>query len=725
MVDSSTVFNLLRSHPKQTSLRFKSPVCLESRFSSTEHRNPVSNVTKLIAPRAPSYASVLQGLKELKPIQQIHAQIITSGLAQNIFLSNRLMNSYASCGLLNVAKQIFGRIQNKNLVSWTILISGFTKNERYFEAYEVFCDMIMSGFLPNVVTITSILSALANLGLIRVGRSLHCFLIRYGLGVNVFVETSLVLLYSKVGCMDVAWRLFDKMPDKNIVTWNALISGYSNKGFGDEVLQLFNLMQRNGFSPDFFTIVSLISGCSAIGSLQLGSVIHGCTIKTGFENDQIIKTALIDMYAKCRCVEHAYSLFDEMPVKDVVTWTLMLSSFSHVGYMNKAMQIFNEMIGVDEVALDSICLIGILSSCSRSGALQQGRRVHALMIKTGFEDDIFVGSALIGMYANCGNLESARKFFEGMKEKDIACWNAMIAGNGMNGCGDDAIDLLWKMQGKGLEPDESTLLCVLCACSHAGMVDQGLHIFHCMVRYWHILPNLQHYTCIVDLLGRAGRLDDAHLLINTMPLQPDAGVYGALLGACRVHGNIDLGLQISKKLFELDPNDAGYYVLLSNMYATVGNWEGVKMTRVSLRSKGLKKTPGFSSIEIDMEIFTFMAGDIDHPQYPEIHRILKIMINKIKEVGYVPDIKLVFQDVPYETKINILYHHSEKLAIAFGLMRTKPGTTIRITKNLRTCNDCHTATKFISKVFERPVVIKDVNRFHFFQDGACSCKDYW
>ncbi|XP_042510640.1 pentatricopeptide repeat-containing protein At1g11290, chloroplastic-like [Macadamia integrifolia] len=603
---------------------------------------------KSIAHQAPPYASILHGLRGLKPLQQVHTHIITLGLANNVFLANRLMNCYASSGLMAVAEQIFRRIKNKNVVSWTILISAMTKYDLHMEAFEIFCEMKKSGFLPNAVTITSILPAIGNLGLTQIGKSLHCFLLRCHLDVNVFVETSLIYMYSRFGCINAAQRLFDRMPNRNVVSWNALISGYSHNGFGEEVICLFKLMQRNGFPADFMTIMTLISGFSILGSIQAGTAIHGYTIKNGSENDKLVKTALIDMYVKCRCIGHAYRVFTEIPMKDVVTWTLMLSSFSDFGYWNKALELFNEMMRIGMVALDSVALMGILSSCSRSGALQHGRRIHALAIKTGFGEDTFVGSTLIDMYANCGDLENARNLFEGMEGRDIACWNAMISGCGMNGYGSDAIGLFLQMTGSGLEPANSTLLCVLCACSHSGIVDQGLHIFNCMVKDWSIKLNLQHYACVVDLLGRAGRLQDAHSFINNMPLQPDSEVYGALLGACRVHGNIDLGLQISQKLFELDPDEAGYYILLSNMHATAGNWEAAMTTRVSLRSKGLKKTPGLSSIEIDREIHTFMAGDRDHPQYHEIYRMLKGLITKIEAAEYVPDTNCVFQDLPDE-----------------------------------------------------------------------------
>ena len=689
------------------------------------YRHLSSNPTQRLYPLAQSHASILRKLKDLKPLQQIHAQIITSGLTHNTFLSNSLMNAYVYCGLLADAKQIFHHTPCKNVVSWTILISGLAKNDCFVEAIDVFREMTMGNFKPNAVTISSVLPAFANLGLIRIAKSVHCFWVRGGFEGNVFVETALVDMYSKFGCMGVARQLFESMSERNVVSWNAIVSGYSDHGFSEEAIDLFNLMRRKGLLVDFYTIMSLIPASLSVGCLQVGTGIHGFIIRTGYENDKHIKTALMDIYVSHNCVDDAHRVFSEMFVKDVAAWTLMLTGFSSGRHWDRAIKHFNKMLGIQNLKLDSIVLMGILSSCSHSGALQQGRRVHALAIKTCFANNIFVGSAVIDMYANCGNLEDAKRFFYGMGEKDVVCWNAMIAGNGMNGYGTDAIDLFLQMKGSGLDPDESTFVSVLYACSHAGMVYEGLQIFYHMVKTSHDIPNLQHYACVIDILGRAGQLDAAYSFINNMPFQPDFDVYSTLLGACRIHGNIKLGHEISQKIFEMEPNDAGYYVLLSNMYALAGNWEGVKMTRASLRSKRLKKDPGFSSIEINQEIYTFMAGEKDHPQYFKIEGILKGLILKIKKAGYVPNTNVLLQDVSDDMKKDILYHHSEKMAIAFGLMRTKPGTIIRITKNLRTCNDCHSASKFVSKVFGRVLVIKDANRFHVFQDGVCSCRDYW
>nr|XP_027112376.1 pentatricopeptide repeat-containing protein At3g12770-like [Coffea arabica] len=672
-----------------------------------------------------SHASILKELKESKPLQQVHACIITSGLSSNIFLCNRLMNSYASCGLIDCAQDIFSGTKNRNLVSWTILISGFTRNDLLIDAIKAFHEMILNYVRPNATTISSILPAFAKLGLTRMGKSVHGYWIRQSCGRNVFVETALVDMYMKIRCMNFARHIFDNMPERNLVSWNSVILGYSDNGSGEEAFNLFNCMRRKGYSIDVFTIMSLISASLGVGDLSLARVVHALTIRIRYVCDRLVMSALMDLYIKTDGVDDAYCIFNEISKKDIVVWTVMLSGFLRKGKWNRSIEHFNEMIAAEKSALDAVSLVSILAGCSSSGALQQGRRIHAMVIKIGYQSDIFVGSAVINMYANCAEIGDAEWYFGSMKEKDAACWNALISGYSMNGYGNDAIDLFLKMKGSGINPDEWTLLSVLCACSHAGMVDQGLHIFHHMAEFWNIVPNSKHYACVIDLLGRAGLLDDAYRMICNMHLPPTVDVYGAMLSACRVHRNMDMGVEIAQKLSALKPSDVGHHILLSNMYALAGNLEAVKLTRTSLRLTRLKKYPGFSSIEIDGQIYTFMASQKDHPQYQHISGFLKGIILKIKSEGYVPDKECVLQEVSDDMREDILYHHSEKLAIVLGLLKTKQGTVIRITKNLRTCNDCHSASKIISKVFGRALIIKDANRFHVFEEGICSCKDYW
>jgi pentatricopeptide repeat protein len=329
------------------------------------------------------------------------------------------------------------------------------------------------------------------------------------------------------------------------------------------------------------------------------------------------------------------------------------------------------------------------------------------------------------MYAKCGRIGVARQVFDKMSSRDVGSWNAMILGYGIHGQGEDAVALFSQMQQTGTKPDHITFTAVLTACSHAGLVDQGWQYFECMKSDYGLVPKLEHYACLVDLLGRAGHLDEAHDIIKKMPLEPQSNVWGALLGACRIHGNIELGEQAAKHLFKLEPNNAGYYVLLSNIYAEAGRWEEVAKLRTMMKEREVKKQPGCSFIEVNREVQSFLVRDKTHPQSEKIYATLENVYGQMKKAGYVPNTNLVLHDVEEEMKEDILCSHSEKLAISFGIINTSPGTPIRIMKNLRVCRDCHNATKFICKIVGREIIVRDANRFHHFTNGLCSCGDHW
>jgi pentatricopeptide repeat protein len=370
-------------------------------------------------------------------------------------------------------------------------------------------------------------------------------------------------------------------------------------------------------------------------------------------------------------------------------------------------------------------ITSVLSACARLSALKHGKEIHHYIIRFWFESHVFVGSALIDMYSKCGSIEVARHLFDKLSERNIVSWNAMIAGYAMHGHGEDALSLFHQMQQADIDPDHITFIALLSACSHAGLIDEGWHYFISMSREYHITPKVGHYSCMVDLLGRAGRLDEAREFIDKMPFEPNADVWGALLGACRIHSNIELGKFVAERLFELQPENPGFYVVMSNIYAAAGRWEDVEKVRTMMKDRGLKRRPGCSWIEVKDKVHAFNVGDKSHPQSEEIYAMLDHLGGQMKKFGYVPDKNFVLHDVEDEEKEHILCYHSEKLAIAFGLISTSLGTPIRIIKNLRVCGDCHSATKFISMIVERQIVVRDANRFHHFKDGMCSCGDYW
>lgn len=402
----------------------------------------------------------------------------------------------------------------------------------------------------------------------------------------------------------------------------------------------------------------------------------------------------------------------------------MIMGYVDEGYDEEALELAFQMqrSGIEP---NDYTFASILIACSNISVLEKGKQVHALIIKAGFESHISVKSGLVTMYSKCGSIEDARQTFDSLDKGDVVSWTAIIAAYAQHGPGIEALKLFGQMQQQGVKPDHVTLIGLLSACSNAGLVDEGWHYFNSMDKDHGIEPTVEHYACIVDLFGRAGRLDEAEDFINKMPLKPDAVVWGALLGACKVHGNIELGKRVSECLLELEPQCVGTHILLANIYAADGRWVDAVNVRQIMKDKGLRKQPGRSWIEVQNTVHTFVADDKSHPQSREIYAMLDRLLEQIEEAGFVPDTNCVLHDVEEEQKEYIVSHHSEKLAIAFGLISTPPGTSIRISKNLRICADCHTATKLISKIVEREIVTRDANRFHHFKDGLCSCGDYW
>lgn len=338
---------------------------------------------------------------------------------------------------------------------------------------------------------------------------------------------------------------------------------------------------------------------------------------------------------------------------------------------------------------------------------------------------MFIATSLIDMYFKCGKVEFAREAFEDTTNKNVTSWTSMIAGYGMHGLAQDAMDIFYKMRSSAVKPNYITFVSVLTACSHAGLVKEGQYWFNAMSHEYDIKPGVEHYGCMVDLLGRTGHLNEAYILIQEMEVKPDSVVWGSLLGACRIHKNVEIGEIAATRLFELEPMNCGYYVLLSNMYADSGRWNDVERMRNVIQTYCLAKKPGFSVVEAKGKVNVFLVGDREHPERKQIYEYLARLMVKLLEVGYVPNNSSVLHDVDSEEQEMTLRIHSEKLAVAFGILNTIPGTVIHITKNLRVCSDCHSAIKLIAKIVNREIVVRDSKRFHHFKDGDCSCGDYW
>lgn len=429
-------------------------------------------------------------------------------------------------------------------------------------------------------------------------------------------------------------------------------------------------------------------------------------------------------YAQAGMLDEARAVFDGMPQKDAVSWAAMLAAYSQGGLSEETLQLFIKMGRCGEWVNRS-AFACVLSTCADIAALECGMQLHGKLIKAGYGLGWFVGNALLAMYFKCGNTEDACNAFEEMEERDAVSWNTVIAGYARHGFGKDALEVFDTMRTTSTKPDNITLVGVLAACSHSGLVEKGISYFHSMHRDFGVTAKPEHYTCMIDLLGRAGRLDEAQNLMKDMPFEPDATMWGALLGASRIHRNSELGRRAAEKIFELEPENAGMYVLLSNIYASSGKWRDVGEMRIMMEERGVKKVPGFSWIEVQNKVHTFSVGDCVHPEKEKIYAFLEDLDMRMKKAGYVSATGMVLHDVEEEEKEHMLKYHSEKLAVAYGILNIPLGRPIRVIKNLRVCGDCHNAFKYISAIEGRLIILRDSNRFHHFRDGSCSCGDYW
>ncbi|KAL2531986.1 Pentatricopeptide repeat-containing protein [Abeliophyllum distichum] len=516
--------------------------------------------------------------------------------------------------------------------------------------------------------------------------------------------------------VEAAKNFFDKIPVKDTASWNTMISGFSQNRMMSEANELFYVMpERNAVTWN-----AMISGYVEAGDLESALTLFG---KTPVKS-VVAWTAIITGYMRSGKVELAEKTFQEMPEKNLVTWNAMIAGYVENGRGEDALKLFRTMVEL-KVKANPSSLSSVLLGCSNLSALKLGKQVHQLVCKAPLYFDATVGTSLISMYCKCGELEDAWKLFIEMSRKDVVTWNAMISGYAQHGNGDKALSLFDEMRKTGARPDWITFVGVLSACNHAGLVDLGIEYFEKMRDDYGIKPRPDHYTCMVDLLGRAGKLAEAMDLIKKMPTKPHAAVYGTLLGACRIHKNLDVAEFAAENLLSLDPFNAAAYVQLANVYAGKKSWESVSKIRRSMKENRVIKTPGYSWIEVKNVIHEFRSGDRLHPELEYIHEKLRELEKKMILAGYVPDLESSLHDVGEEQKVQLLLWHSEKLAIAFGLIRVPLVTPIKIFKNLRVCGDCHQATKLISAIERREIIVRDTTRFHHFRDGKCSCGDYW
>ncbi|KAG9446242.1 hypothetical protein H6P81_012370 [Aristolochia fimbriata] len=653
----------------------------------------------------------------------IHACVYKIGYDSDPFVGAALIDTYSMSALVSDAREVFDRIIGKDLVSWTGMITCYAENGYWEEALELFSQMRTMGFQPNNYTFSSLLKACTGLELLLSGKSVHGFIIKCHYESDNHVAGGLLDMYAKCGDIKDSRQVFEAMTHRNVILWSFMISRYAQSDHSEEAIMLFHLMRQTSVIPNDYSFSSVLQAIANVKDLEWGRQAHAHLVKVGFDSDIYVANALVDVYAKCGKMEDAMQLFFEIDKKNEVTWNTLIVGFVQLGHWEEAFKLFCDMLDA-QVPASQVTYSGILRACAGSAVLEQGTVIHSLVSKSVFLDDTIVCNALVDMYAKCGAIKYARKVFDTMEELDLVSWNAIISAYALHGLGEDALKLFTKMQESRVKPNHVTFVGVLSACNHVGLIDQGRSYFNSMIKDYGIEPCKEHYTCMVGLLGHAGHLDEAMKFIEEIPVEPSIMAWRALLGSCVIYNNIELGKICGQRVLEMDPQDGTTSVMLSNMYAAAGRWDEVSSIRKSMRRNGLKKEPGLSWIEVQSEVHCFSVGDRNHPETRLIHGMLEWLYVQTKKAGYIPNKSVVLHDMEDSHKELLLWVHSERLALAFGLLKTHPSTPIRIMKNLRACADCHEAFKVICRIVQREIVVRDLNRFHHFENGFCSCHDY-
>ncbi|KAK7280127.1 hypothetical protein RJT34_25189 [Clitoria ternatea] len=570
---------------------------------------------------------------------------------------------------------------------------------------------------------------------------------------------TMISMHMQFGRLDLALALFDQMTDPDIVSWNCVITGYCHQGYDIKALETFSSMLRNSsLKPDRYTLGSVLSACANLESLKLGKQIHAHLVRANVDITGAVVNALISMYAKSGAVEiarrtveltgasslnviaftslldgyvktgdinPAREIFDSLECRDVVAWTAMIVGYAQNGLISDALLLFRSMIR-EGPKPNNYTLAAVLSMFSNLASLDHGKQLHATAIRLEEVSSVSVVNALITMYSRSGSIKDARKVFKQICfNRNTLTWSSMIIALAQHGLGNEAIELFEKMLKMNLKPDHITYVGVLSACTHVGLVEQGKSYFNLMKNVHNIEVTSSHYACMIDLFGRAGLLEEAYNFIRNMPIEPDGIAWGALLSSCRVHKNVELANVAAEKLLLIDPNNSGAYSALANTLSACGKWDAAAKVRKSMKDRAVKKEQGFSWVQIQNKVHIFGVEDALHPQRDAIYHMISKIWKEIKKMGFIPDTDAVLHDIELEVKERILRHHSEKLAIAFALLNTPEYTTLRIMKNLRVCNDCHSAIKYISMLVGREIIVRDATRFHHFKGGSCSCHDYW
>ncbi|RCV25546.1 hypothetical protein SETIT_5G175500v2 [Setaria italica] len=669
----------------------------------------------------------------------LHTRYAKAHIPPTTFLANHLLLFCSRLALPALARRLFDEMPLPNVFSHNALLAAHAPLRAHprpgrlaafasalaADALRLLSTMRRGGLVVDGFTVSSAVSAVTGIASVA---QLHAYAVVSGLGSYVSVRNSLMSGYGKGRLLEEVERVFADMGGSvhNHVSWNCMIAVYGQHGHGRKAMELFQGMARQGFTADACTLASVLSAFATAKDMVAGTGLHCRLIKSKFTRDPHVASGLVDLYAKCGSVQDTWKAFSEVDKPDLVLWNTLISGYSlHEDFSEEALLSFRAMQRAG-FCPDDCSFVCVTSACSNISSPSQGQQQHGLVIKSDIRSNkISVHNAMITLYSRCGNVNEAKMLFDRMTERNTVSYNSIIAGLAQHGHTAEALKFFEGMLNSEFEPTGITFISVLSACAHTGKVDEGWDYFNSMKQKYDIEPCEEHYSCMIDLLARAKKFEEAEELIMKMPFSLSSVGWTSLLGACRTHGNMELGARAAKEILHLSPSNASAPVMLSNMYASAGKWEETAKIRKLMRDQGIRKKPGCSWIELGRAVHIFVANEVSHPRIKEVHRFLEVMSGKMRLAGYVPDVRWALaKDQAAEGEMR-LRHHSEKLAVAFGLMKTKEGEPILVMKNLRICGDCHNAIKIISAITRREITVRDAHRFHCFSDGSCCCGEYW
>ncbi|KAK7245014.1 hypothetical protein RIF29_39844 [Crotalaria pallida] len=715
-----------------------------------------------ITPNNYTFVAILPACFPLPLALQMHAMVIKTGHLDCPFVTNALMGLYGKCGLYHAVLHLFDEMPHRDIASWNTVMSAAVRGFMYGTVFELFREMRGTDATLRVddFTLSTLLAACSGSGAVAQGEQVFAHAVKVGLDGDLSVGNALIGFYTRCGSVDdvewlfermgvrdvVTWtkmvtaymefglvgstlRVFGEMPEKNVVSYNALLSGFCRNGEGLKALDLFIKMVEEGMELTDFSLTSVVNVCSLIADYEVSKQVHGFVLKFGCGLNACIEAALLDMYTRCERMVDAKKMFLRWELEEFsnVAWTSMICGYARNGQPDEAISLVQRSQSEGKMIMDEIASVSMLSLCGTIGCHDMGKQIHCHALKSGFESNMGVGNAVVSMYFKCGNVDDAIQMFDDMPSSDIVSWNTLISGYLLHRQGDRALEIWSLMQKKGIKPDQVTFTFIISAYRviNLNLVDDCRSLFHSMRPVYQIEPTSEHYASFISVLGHWGLLEEAEETIIKMPLEASASVWRALLDSCRLHKNTTIEKRVARNILALEPKDPSTYILVSNLYSASGRWHCSEMVRENMKEKGFHKHPAQSWIICNKKIHSFYLRDRSHPQEKDIYSGLDILILECLKVGYVPDTSFVLLEVEEFQKKHFLFYHSAKLAAAYGILMTKPGKPIRIVKNILLCGDCHNFFKYLSIVAKRDIFLRDSSGFHCFSNGQCSCNDYW